>query len=105
VDENLNPISLKLIFTQPFVSVQGFTIYFNPKSPEHIGSFKIKFSLSDQQLSSTYDFNLEVFNEAPYFLEPLLDQFVLVGQQLIYNLPGTEDAEFLPIKISASSIN
>jgi len=56
-------------------------------------------------LSSTYDFNLEVFNEAPYFLEPLLDQFVLVGQQLIYNLPGTEDAEFLPIKITVSSIN
>ena len=91
--------------TEPFVSVQGFTIYFNPKSTEHIGSFKIKFSLSDQQLSSTYDFNLEVFNEAPYFLEPLLDQYLLIGQELIYNLPETEDAEFLPIKMTASSFN
>lgn len=91
--------------TQPFVSVQGFTIFFNPKSPEHIGYFKINFSLSDQQLSSTYDFNLEVFNEAPYFLEPLLDQYLLIGQELIYNLPETEDAEFLPIKMTVSSFN
>jgi hypothetical protein len=91
--------------TQPFVSLQGFALYFNPKSPENLGSFKIRFSLSDQQLSSTYDFNVEVFNEAPYFLESLQDQYVLVGQQLIYNLPGTEDAEFLPIKMSVSSIN
>ena len=91
--------------TQPFVSLQGFALYFNPKSPENLGSFKIRFSLSDQQLSSTYDFNVEVFNDAPYFLESLQDQYVLVGKQLIYNLPGTEDAEFLPIKMSVSSIN
>jgi hypothetical protein len=91
--------------TQPFVSLQGFALYFNPKSPENLGSFKIRFSLSDQQLSSTYDFNVEVFNVAPYFLESLQDQYVLVGQQMIYNLPGTEDAEFLPIKMSVSSIN
>ena len=91
--------------TQPFVSLQGFALYFNPKSPENLGSFKIRFSLSDQQLSSTYDFNVEVFNEAPYFLDSLQDQYVLVGKQLIYNLPGTEDAEFLPIKMSVSSIN
>jgi hypothetical protein len=91
--------------TQPFVSLQGFALYFNPKSPENLGSFKISFSLSDQQLSSKYDFNVEVFNEAPYFLESLQDQYVFVGQQLIYNLPGTEDAEFLPIKMSVSSIN
>ena len=91
--------------TQPFVSLQGFALYFNPKSPENLGSFKIRFSISDQQLSSTYDFNVEVFNEAPYFLESLQDQYVLVGQQLIYNLPGIEDAEFLPIKMSVSSIN
>ena len=91
--------------TQPFVSLQGFALYFNPKSPENLGSFKIRFTLSDQQLSSKYDFNVEVFNEAPYFLESLQDQYVFVGQQLIYNLPGTEDAEFLPIKMSVSSIN
>ena len=91
--------------TQPFVSLQGFALYFNPKSPENLGSFKIRFSLSDQQLSSTYDFNVEVFNEAPHFLVSLQDQYVLVGQQLIYNLPGIEDAEFLPIKMSVSSIN
>ena len=91
--------------TQPFVSLQGFALYFNPKSPENLGSFKIRFSLSDQQLSSTYDFNVEVFNDAPYFLESLQDQYVLVGKQLIYNLPGTEDAEFLQIKMSVNSIN
>ena len=91
--------------TQPFVSLQGFALYFNPKSPENLGSFKIRFSLSDQQLSSTYDFIVEVFNEAPYFLESLQDQYVLVGKQLSYNLPGTEDAEFLQIKMSVNSIN
>jgi hypothetical protein len=85
--------------------LQGFALNFNPKLPKHLGSFKIRFSLSDKQLSSTYEFNVEVFNEPPYFLEVLLDQFVLVGHQLIYNLPGTEDAEFLPIKMSVSSIN
>ena len=85
--------------------MQGFALNFNQKSPLHLGSFKIRFSLSDQQLSSTYDFMVEVFNEAPYFLESLQDQYVFVGQQLIYNLPGTEDAEFLPIKMSVSSIN
>jgi hypothetical protein len=54
--------------TQPFVSLEGFALSLNPKTPKHLGLFKIRFSLSDQQLSSTYDFIVEVFNEAPYFL-------------------------------------
>jgi hypothetical protein len=91
--------------THPFVSLEGFALSLNPKIPKHLGLFKIRFSLSDQQLSSTYDFIVEVFNEAPYFLETLQDQYVLVGQQRIYNLPKAEDAEFLPIKMSVNSIS
>ncbi len=57
-----------------FVKIKGFTYYFNAKSPDsHLGFFRLKFDLTDLRLSTPYEFKIEVFNEAPYFLESLAD--------------------------------
>jgi hypothetical protein len=79
-DDNFNPISVELIITKPFVTVKGLVFFFNTKSPlNDLGQYRIKFALTDQHLSTTYDFKMEVFNEAPYFLEPLEDKYVYIG--------------------------
>jgi hypothetical protein len=77
------------------------TFFFDAKLPAtQLGFFKLAFDLTDSNLPTPYNFKIEVFNEAPYFLEPLVDQYVKLGNEVIYQLPEAEDAEFLPIKIS-----
>jgi hypothetical protein len=38
-----------------------------------------EFELTDLHNFTPYDLKFEVFNEAPYFLEPLQDQMVFIG--------------------------
>ncbi len=62
------------------MTVKGLVFFFNTKSPlNDLGQYRIKFALTDQHLSTKYDFKIEVFNEAPYFLEPLEDKYVYIG--------------------------
>lgn len=105
-DENFNPIYVIQTSTKNFVTVKGLTYFFNTRSPDsQLGFFRLKFDLTDLHLSTPYDLKIEVFNEAPYFLEPLADQFVYIGKELIYQFPEAEDAEFLPIKITANLLS
>ena len=68
----------------------------------HLGYFKLKGELTDGHQQTPYSFKIEVFNEAPYFVDILVDQYIYVGGDYTYQLPSAEDAEFLPIKYSAS---
>ena len=58
--------------------------------------------MTDKYLSTSYEFKIQVFNEAPYFLESLSDLFVQVGKEIVYRFPKAEDAEFLPIKLKVT---
>ena len=67
-----------------------------------IGYFYIYLTMSDSNKESSNLFEVNVFNEPPYFFIPLENKRVIVGNNLTYELSSIcRDRENLPFKVKA----
>jgi len=74
-------------------SLSSYTI--NPTiAATEIGTFKVKGSLSDTKMDTEFKFEVTVFNDPPFFKQPLISSInVRVGFNYTYVLPEAEDRE------------
>ncbi len=66
-----------------------------------IGKFNVEGSLTDTKLETSFKFTVIIFNDPPYFKQPLVGSVtVSVGYNQTYILPQAEDREGQPFKIT-----
>ena len=76
-----------------FTIFKDFTYTFSPIKKEDLGINVIKGQLKNKWGTLDYEFKVEVFNEAPFFVTNPVDKMVLQDTTINLALPTAKDPE------------
>ncbi|TNV87064.1 hypothetical protein FGO68_gene2250 [Halteria grandinella] len=101
IEDDQDPSLVKVENYLPsFIEFSDGVYTIAPKTREHVGKFKFSIELKDDLLSTKYDYECQVTNEPPVLSGEIVDQYALLNNETIYQLPKIDDHEGMPVIIT-----
>ncbi len=82
-----------------FARIENIIYTLKPMTQAYLGYHKVKGEVSNLWGSIDFEFQIEVFNEPPFFVKQPSDHYVMQDTSVVFYLPAHKDAEGQPVTV------
>jgi hypothetical protein len=76
-----------------FARIENIIYTLKPMTQAFLGINKVKGKVSNMWGSIDFEFQIEVFNEPPYFVKQPSDRYIMQDTSVVFSLPAHKDEE------------